>query len=433
MAKRWLGWLPLLVLPAAILAVQPPAPFVARSHDWPQWQGPERNNRSRETGLLRSWPRGGPPLVWKARGLGGGYSTPSVTAGRIFGMSYRDADEVVWALEEQSGKELWSTRIASANRQVDYREGSRCTPTVDGERLYALGVSGDLVCLRVQDGKLLWQKNLIKDFGGTLPYYREAYGYTESPLVDVDRVVVTPGEPKTTIVALDKHTGKPLLSASVPETHKGSSRADYGSLVVATAAGRRQYVAFLHGGLVGVAADNGALLWRYNRPSSGIVNCNTAVIHEDLVFNSSGYGKGAGLARIANVGDGVRAEEVYFTKRMKNLHGAMVLVDGYVYGGSEPGMLVCLELRTGKGGWTERRAGKGSITYADGHLYYRDEHGPMLLIEANPGQYVEKGRFDPPDRSRARAWAHPVVANGRLYLRDQDVLLCYDVKQRAFP
>ena len=428
MANRWLWCLSLLVLPTALAAVQPHAPFAPRPHDWPQWQGAQRDNRSRETGLLRSWPKGGPPLVWKARGLGGGYSTPAIAAGRIFAMSYRGSDEVVWALNEQSGKELWSTRIAAANRQVDYREGSRCTPTVDGDKLYALGVSGDLVCLRVQDGKLLWQKNLIKDFGGILPYYREAYGYTESPLVDGDRVVVTPGEPKATIVALDKHTGKLLLSASVPEMGKGFSRADYGSLVVATLAGRRQYVAFLHGGMVGVAADNGALLWRYDRPSSGIVNCNTALVHQDLVFNSSGYGKGAGLARIARDGDTVRAEEVYFTKRMKNLHGGMVLVDGHVYGGSEPGMLVCLELRTGKGGWAERQAGKGSIVYADGHLYYRNELGPMLLIEANPKQYVEKGRFNPPDRSRARAWAHPVVANGRLYLRDQGVLLCYDVK-----
>jgi outer membrane protein assembly factor BamB len=429
MANRWLWCLP-LVLTAPVLAALQPDPFTPKAHDWPQWQGPARDNRSGETGLLRTWPESGPKLLWKAQGLGGGYSAPSIAAGRILGMSYRGDDEVVWALDERTGKELWATRIAAANRKVDYHEGSRCTPTTDGDRLYALGVSGDLVCLQVPSGKLLWQKNLIKDFGGTLPYYREAYGYTESPLVDGERVVVTPGEPKHTIVALDKHTGKLLMSASVPETGKGSSRADYASLVVGTAAGRRQYVAFLHGGLVGVAADDGALLWRYDKPSSGIVNCNTPILHDGLVFDSSGYGKGCGLVRLTRAGDTVRAEEVYFTRRMKNLHGGMVLVDGYVYGGSEPGLLVCLDFRTGLPGWSTRTPGNGSIAYADGHLYYRNERGPMRLVEANPKGYVEKGRFDPPHRSRHRAWSHPVTANGRLYLRDQDVLLCYDVKSR---
>ncbi|HYT91485.1 MAG TPA: PQQ-binding-like beta-propeller repeat protein [Gemmataceae bacterium] len=429
MAKCRLCFLPVFLFAASSIALQP-GPFQPQPHDWPQWQGPERNNRSRETGLLPAWPPAGPPLVWKAKGLGGGYSAPSIAAGRAFGMSYRGNDEVVWALNAQDGKELWQRKIAVANRRVDYDEGSRCTPTVDGDRLYALGVSGDLVCLQVADGKQIWRKNLIRDFGGTLPYYRASYGYAESPLIDGDRVVVTPGEPKHTLVALDKRTGKLLLSASVPEgAKKGSSRAEYASVATAEVAGRKQYVVFLHGGLAGIAADDGRLLWRYDKPSSGIVNCNTPIIADGLVFAASGYGKGGGLARLADRQQG-QAEEVYFTKRMKNLHGGMVLVDGWLYGGSEPGMLVCLDFRTGKGGWDERRPGKGSIAYADGHLYYRNERGPMLLIEATPKAYVEKARFDPPDRSRHHAWSHPVIANGRLYLRDQDVLLCYDVKQR---
>jgi outer membrane protein assembly factor BamB len=430
MAKRWLCGLLLPLTLAVPSAPQEPGPFTPRPFDWPQWQGPGRDNRSRETGLLRSWPEGGPPLVWQAKGLGGGYSSPSVAAGRIFGMSYRKDDEVVWALDERTGRELWAVRVAAANRQVDYHEGSRCTPTVDGERLYTLGVSGDLICLRVEDGKELWRKNLIKDFGGTLPYYREVYGYTESPLIDGERVVVTPGEPKATLVALDKRSGKTLLTASVPQTGKGSSRAEYASVVVGEAAGRKQYVQFLHGGLVGVAADDGRLLWRYDKPSSTIVNCMTPVFHDGHVFAASGYGKGGGLVRVEADSGQVRAREVYFSKRIRNLHGGVVLVDGHLYGSSDPGMLVCMEFRTGKGGWDERGAGRGSILYADGHLYYRDERGPMLLVKANPKAYVEKGRFDPPGRSRYLAWAHPVIANGRLYLRDQDVLLCYDVKRR---
>jgi outer membrane protein assembly factor BamB len=428
MAKRWLWCLPFLLATPVLSGQQQGQP---RAHDWPQWLGPDRNNRSRETGLLRAWPRDGPPLAWKVTTLGGGYSTPSIAAGRIFGMSYRKDDEVVWALDEKTGNELWSVRIARAYRKIDYAEGSRCTPTVDGDRLYALGISGDLVCLQVTDGKEVWRKNLIKDYGGTLPYYIRAYGYAESPLIDGDRVIVTPGEPKHTLVALDKRTGKLVWSASVPEAgRKGASRADYGSVVVGEAAGRRQYVQFLHGGLVGVAADGGGLLWRYDKPSSGVVNCNTPLLSDGLVFASSGYGKGAGLARLDAKGQGVRAEEVYFTKRMKNLHGGVVLLDGHVYGCSEPRLLVCLEFRTGKVAWETRAPGRGSITFADGHLYYRDERGPMFLVEANPKAYVEKGRFDPPHRSEQEAWAHPVVANGRLYLRDQGVLLCYDVKRR---
>ncbi len=430
MAKRYPWCLLLLLAVTAPALSQKEASFTPRPFDWPQWQGAERNNRSRETGLRRAWPKGGPPLVWRKPGLGGGYSAPTVAAGRVFGMSYRDEDEVVWTLDDRTGKELWSTRIATANRKVDYDEGPRCSPTVDGDRVYALGVSGDLVCLGVADGKVRWRKNLIRDFGGTLPYYRAAYGYAESPLVDGDRVVVTPGEPKATLVALDRLTGKLLLTAPVPDTGKGASRADYSSVVVGEAAGRRQYVQFLHGGVVGVAADDGRLLWRYAKPSSGIVNCLTPVFHDGMVFASSGYGKGGGAVALEADGGQVRAREVYFTRRMKNLHGGVVLHDGHLYGGSDPGMLVCMAFQTGKGGWDERRAGKGSLVYADGHLYYRDQRGPMLLIEANPKAYVEKGRFNPPDRSKADAWSHPVVANGRLYLRDQDVLLCYDVKQR---
>src|SRR5438105_1461709 len=211
---------------AAQDTLQPP-PF-----DWPHWQGPERRNRSKETGLLQSWPKAGPPQLWLVKGLGGGYSAPAVAAGRLFGLSYQGDDEVVWARHTDTGVPLWTRRIAAANRVVDYREGSRSTPTVDGELLYALGVSGDLVCLRVRDGGEVWRKNLINDFGGILPYYRESYGYTESPLVDGDKLLVTPGGTKATVVALDKKTGATLWSVAVPEPRlQGSSRAAYASLV----------------------------------------------------------------------------------------------------------------------------------------------------------------------------------------------------------
>jgi outer membrane protein assembly factor BamB len=345
-------------------------------------------------------------------------------------MSYRGDDEVVWALDEKSGKELWKTVIAPAYRQVDYREGSRSSPTIDGDFLYALGLSGDLVCLRVADGRDVWRKHLVKDFEGILPFYIAAYGYSESPLIEGDRLLVTPGGPKNTIVCLDKMTGKTIWSASAPETRKeGVSRAAYSSIVAGTIEGKQHYVQFLQGGIIGVSAQ-GKLLWRWDTPSNDIANCSTPIVVGSQVFAASGYGKGCGLARIAKKGGDFAIEQAYFNKHMKNVHGGMVLVEGFVYGNSDPGMLVCLELASGKLNWQERSAGKGSIVYADEHLYYRDEQGPMLLVQANPERFVEKGRFTPPGRSPHLAWPHPVVANGKLYLRDQDVLVCYDVRRR---
>ncbi len=402
--------------------VNAPKPF-----DWPQWQGPERTAVSREKGLLPTWPKDGPALAWKARGIGGGYSTPSVAASRVFGMGYRDNDEIVWALDEASGKELWFARVTTANRRIGYGEGSRSTPAVDGEFVYALGTAGDLVCLETAAGKEVWRKNLPKDFGGKM---MSGWGYSESPLVDGDRLICTPGGKDATLVALNKKTGETIWRAKVPE---GDSAA-YASAIAAEFDGRKEYVQYLRNGIVGVSAADGKFLWRYNKVANGTANCSTPLYQDGHVFAASAYGVGGGLVKLVKDGaDGVRAEEVYFTKKMMNQHGGMVVVDGYLYGangGNEGGYLVCLELKTGKVMWDERKAPKGSIACADGRLYYRTERGTMLLIESSPKGYVERGRFEQPERSRSNAWPHPVLANGKLYLRDQDVLLCYDVKAK---
>jgi outer membrane protein assembly factor BamB len=398
------------------------AEFKPRTFDWPQWQGFDRTAMSKETGLLRSWQGSdGPPLAWKVKGLGGGYSTPSIAAGRIFGMSYRGQDEMVWALDETNGKELWATKIADAAK-VSYGEGSRCTPTVDGEVLYALGVNGDLVCLEVATGKQRWHQNVMAaEFGGKRPNW----GYSESPLVDGDKLIVTPGGNKATLVALDRKTGSVIWKSAI----SNSGSAAYSSVVAAMVHGRREYVQFLSGAVVGVDAETGKYLWRYTHPAPGI-NISTPIVHDNQVFAAAGYGRGGGLAKLVQKDNEITAEEVYFTaEHMKNHHGGMILKDGYLYGSNDPGLLTCLEFATGKLMWEERKAGKGSITYADGHLYYRDEKGPIVLVEANPQQYVEKGRFKQPERSRNAAWPHPVIANSKLYIRDQDWLLCYDVKQ----
>jgi len=402
----------------------------AGDFDWPQWQGLTRDAISKEQGLLKEWPQGGPPLAWKIKGLGGGYSAPSIAGGRIFGMSNHGSDEVVWALAEKDGKELWNTRVGAPapQRMRQGIEGPGCTPTVDGDRLYVMGLGGDLTCLQVGDGKLVWQRSLTKDFGGRLP----AWAFRESPLVDGDKVICTPGGPNATLAAFDKKTGKTIWKSQVP----GSPTAGYASVIAIDFDGQRQYVQFTQKAVVGVAAADGKFLWQYAKPASHI-NISTPVYHDGYVFAASAYGKGGGLVKLSKGDDGnTKADEVYFTRKMENHHGGMIVHDGCLYGangGNSGGYLICLDFKTGEVRWDERdRQGvkKGAVAFADGRIYYRQEDGTMILFEPSPKEYIERGRFVPPDRSGKPAWAHPVIANGKLYLRDQDVLLCYDVKAK---
>jgi outer membrane protein assembly factor BamB len=418
----------LLLLFAAGAGAADDARFQPRPYDWPQWRGPNRDAVSHEKGLLQDWPTDGPRLLWSSKnangsgkGLGRGWSSVSVAAGRVFTMGDRGPDEFVIALDDSTGKQLWATRVGSAWKGG----GPRCTPTVDGDRVYALGGHGDLLCLDVASGKERWHKDLVNDFGGKVP----RWGYSESPLIDGDHLIATPGGRQATLVALDKKTGATVWKAQVP---RGDS-AEYSSIVAADVEGQRQYIQFMKAGVVGVAARDGKYLWRYDQPANGTANCATPIFHANEVFAASAYGRGGGLARLVHAGDTTRAEPVYATKNMKNHHGGMVLVDRSLYGANggngERGILVCMEFdKPGKVMWESSEAGKGSIAYADGRLYYRNEKGPMLLVEATPKGYVEHGRFTPPDCTRNQVWAHPVLANGRLYLRDQDVLLCYDLK-----
>ncbi len=430
--------------------------------DWPQWQGPNRDGKSADTGLLQQWPDDGPPLAWKIDKLGGGDSAPSIAAGRIFGMANRGDEEVVWCLSETDGSEIWVTPLGPAfqQRASQGREGPACTPTVDGERLYVEGLAGNVACLQVKDGKILWQISMTEKFGGSPPMW----SYRESPLVDGDRIIVTPGGPDAILVALNKLTGETIWQSKMPEApaaesnappagggfggrrgggrggfggRAGGGGAAYASPIVVDFDGQRQYVQLTARALIGVAASDGKFLWRYDKPANGMgINCTTAIFHDGTIFASSAYGAGAGLIKLAKGADGaVNAEEVYATAEMQNHHGGMILLDGYLYGatgGNEGGALACLDFKTGKVMWDLRQQGqrraKGALAFADGRLYYRLEDGTVILVEPDPKQYTERGRFQQPDRTRLPAWSHPVVANGKLYIRDQDTLYCYNIK-----
>jgi outer membrane protein assembly factor BamB len=389
----------------------------ATASDWPTFRGPNRDGVSKETGLRQEWPKDGPRTVWTAKNLGLGFGAPTVAEGRVFGLGTRDGKDGVWALKEADGSEMWFTSIDEA-RRPNQNNGASGSPTFNAGKVYAVSSKGKLACLDAASGNVAWRVDLVKDFGGSI----QSWGYTESVLIDGDKLICTPGG-KNTLVALNPSNGDVIWKAAVPK----ADAAQYSSVVAADIAGERQYLQFVRGGVVSVRASDGAYLWRYDAPANGTANCSAPIHHEGYVFASSNYGTGGGLVRVTKTDGGFDAKEVYFTKKMQNHHGGMVLVDGYLYGDGD-GSLRCIEFKTGKVAW-EEGTGKGSITYADGHLYFRDERGGNLwLIEANPKEFVLKGKFKQTDRSNERAWAYPVIANGKLYVRDQGIMHCYDIK-----
>lgn len=610
---------------------------IACASEWPQWQGPERNAKSSETGLLQQWPEAGPPLAWRVDGLGGGDSAPAVAAGKLFGMSNRDGQEIVWARSEDNGGEIWVTSLGEAadQRVPQSKEGPGCTPSFNDDQLYVIGMSGRIACLDASDGRIIWQRSLVDDFGGVAPMW----SFRESPLVDGDQVICTPGAADALMVALDKRTGETIwktkqpTAASAPgdtppgrsgdeprrqlppressegstptitgsknpelfvsehwgmtafshpvpngkylvklyfaETYNGITDegqrvftfdveghettdfdiwkkaggprkaivesvpavvddgelnitfkqqvqspaikaieiipqgddadqsstarvkagesnpfkdsdgntwladqgftgggtspgfinrsggrpgrsggrgrfggfggprpgAAYSSAIAIEWEGIRQYVQFTANALVGVSTTDGEILWQYSAPANAMgINCSTPIFQDGLLFAASAYGTGGGAVQLTKDPNGkISAEEAYFTSRMQNHHGGMIVVDGCLYGangGNGGGIMTCMDFQTGETLWRDREGPKGSLLLADGRLYLRGEEGEILLLEPSSDQFIERGRFDQPDRSDVPAWAHPIVANGKLYIRDQDLLLCYDVSKK---
>jgi outer membrane protein assembly factor BamB len=410
MMKRYGFRIAFLVLLAAVLSAQTPV-----NTDWPQWRGPDRNGVSKETGLLKQWPSGGPTQLWRVTNLGKGYGSLAVKGDRIYVQMMTGRQSTVAALNRANGQIVWSRAVGSSGNN-DRGDGPRGTPTLDDDRLYVLTETGDLACLRAADGTPIWQKNVLKDYRGS----NIQWLMSQSPLVDGNHVIVAPGGG---IAALDKMTGKPVWS-----TQGLREDAAYSSVIAADVQGVRTLMTYTSAAAIGVRASDGKLMFRYLKAANGTANIATPVFSDNKVFFTSGYDTGGVLLGLTAQGGEVKAQEIYFTRNMRNHHGGVVLVNGTLYG-FDASILVALDFKTGNVLWRDRSVGKGSITYADGNLYILSENNVMGLVEASPTGYKEKGHFDIPD-SGLNSWAHPVVSGGRLYIRNQSSLAAYDIKAK---
>jgi len=395
-----------------VATAQPPA------FDWPQWQGPDRTGVSKETGLLQQWPASGPPVAWSISGLGAGYGSIAVKGDRIFVQGLKAGGSAVSSLNRADGRAVWTKSLGRGGSN-DRGPGPRGTPTLDGDRVYVLTENGDLACLAAADGTVRWQRNILADFGGRqIPWL-----ISESPLVDGNNVIVTPGGPRAGIVALDKMTGKTVWTSQ-----QLSDEAGYASPIAADVQGVRVIMTLTSQAGVGVRASDGKLMWRQPAVANDTANIATPIFSDNKVFYASNYGTGGALYGLTTQGGDVKAQQIYFTREMQNHHGGLVLVNGYLYG-FHGSILTCLEFGTGKMMWRDRSVGKGTLVYADGNLYLQSENNVVGLAEATPAGYKEKGRFKFADHGLP-SWAHPVVSGGTLYVRDQDTLAAYNVRAR---
>jgi len=393
--------------------------------DWPQWRGPDRDDVSKETGLLKKWPAGGPKLLWTFDKGGTGFAGPAIVDGKLFTMGDRGNQEVLYALDISSGKELWAIPIGPKYVQRgNWGDGSRGTPTVDDGKVYVLASQGDLICVTV-DGKGVWKTNL-KKYGGSEP----KWGYSESPLVDDGRVVCTPGGGRGAIMAFDKKTGRPLWQT---KGFRDRNATQYSSIIAVEHNGARQYIQLTMKQVVGLDPGSGKVLWTSDWPGQTAV-IPTPIYHEGQVFVSSGYGVGC---KSFTIGQNA-PKDIYVHKDLGNHHGGVILIDGYLYGHADRPIRqwVCKEFKTGNTAWKANGVGKGSVAYADGMLYcYSEKTGDLALVEASPKGYNQVSRMSLPrkskvNRKRGLIWTHPVISNGKLYLRDNELIFCFDIKAK---
>lgn len=416
-----LGSLLCLALPSLVLGAD----------SWPTFRGPDRTAVSPQTGLLQAWPAEGPKLLWETSGVGRGYASLAIADGRIItlgdGSSVADdKDEYLMAFEQATGKPLWRTKTGAAwNQGQESWQSSRSTPTIDGERVYVLTPHGELVCCESATGKELWRKNVKEEFNGNKG---DGWGYSESVTIEGDMVICTPGGEKHTMVALNKASGEMIWSTSQP----GNRGAGHASIVMADIGATRVCVQTTASGALGVRASDGKLLWTYDIDKTTAV-IPTPIVRGDLVFFTAGYKRGGALLKQIPGADGaITVEEIYpLQVPLANKHGGVVLVGDYLYGDSDDaGIPFCADLMTGEIKWKERGSGKKSAAFAaaDGCLYIHFQDGTMVLAKASPEKYEEVGSFTVPHSGDRPSWAHPVIVDGKLYLREQEHILCYDVK-----
>ena len=388
--------------------------------DWPQWRGPDRSGVSPETGLLQTWPDGGPKLLWQGGTVGVGFSSVAISGDKIFTMGDKSGSSHLFGLNKNNGNILWSVEVG---KQGGNYSGTRCTPTVDGDSVYALGQFGDLICVDASSGRERWRKNIQSEFGGK----SGGWNYSESVLIDGNQLICSPGSNEASAVALDKSNSRLLWKTSLPRQNK----ADYSSWVISNAAGIKQYVRLYNGGTYGISAADGKLLWHYDELGPNTANIPTPIPFDDYIFTAAGYGKGGALLKLSRDGTGISVEEIYFNRELKNKHGGIVKVGNYIYGDfDDRGQPWCADVMTGKIIWKKSRgegSGSACVTYGDGRLYFRYQDSTMALIDASPENgFQQISTFKIPDDMK-QSWAHPVISDGKLYLRGNNKILCYDI------
>jgi outer membrane protein assembly factor BamB len=383
----------------------------SQTSEWHQWRGPNRDGKSTETGLLKSWPAEGPPLAWHTAEAGIGFSSFSSGNGRLYTLGDRGETGLVIALEAATGKRLWETPNGPSYFNT-YGDGQRGTPTIDGDHLYALSATGDLACLDTATGRVIWRKDIVSEYRSSVP----EWGYSESPLVVGERVIIHAGGPKASIVALNKLTGATLWSSE-------SDRAAYSSGVITRVGDVTQAIYFSDRRTLGVDVRDGRLLWSYDRASNNTANIATPIVSGTRVLVSSGYDTGTGLLELSSSG----AREVYFTRNMQSHYSSAVLAGDYLYGFSDA-ILTAMRFADGAVAWRDRSVGKGSLIYADERLYLYSEDGVVGLAEATPDAYRERGRFRLPGNLPSTWAPNLIITDGKLILRNQEHVYAYDVR-----
>lgn len=405
----------------------------ARAADWPQWRGPGRDGISTEKGLSTDWVAAPPKLLWELDGMGTGYASVAVVQGKLYTTGNTDKGQSLICVDLGSKKIDWSTPLTESSPKHGY-EGARCTPTIDGDRAYVVSSDGAISCLSIKDGAVLWSRK-FKEFGGKM---MSGWGFSESPLIDGDRVLCTPGGENAMIVCLDKKTGGDIWRSAMPKIgDAGKDGAAYSSIVISNACGVKQYVQLVGRGVIGVRASDGEYIWGYNKVANGVANIPTPVVSGDYVFASTGYQTGSALIKLSKEGQGINAEEVYFLNAdtFQNHHGGMILIGDHIYAGHahNNGFPICVNLKSGDIVWggklrpPEGAKGSAAVTAVDGKIIFRYQNGLMALIEATPEGYKLLGTFKPVYQEK-ESWAHPVVVDGKMYLREQNKLMVYDVK-----